>query len=80
MRYVPTPFLLLLLSDFSIRSHCIRQDGEAIEVLALPLDNAEAFLMDAALPKSAGMMFGVAWLLLERCQGRTRPAAGPSSA
>lgn len=43
-----------------------RQDGEAIEVLALPLQHAHAFLMDTSLPKSAGMMFGVGQLLLKR--------------
>lgn len=49
-----------------------RQDGEAIEVLALPLSNAEAFLLDTSLPKSAGMMFAIAWVLLERAQHKSQ--------
>jgi hypothetical protein len=39
----------------------IHGHGEAIEVLALPFDNANAFALDAALPKSPGLMFGLVW-------------------
>lgn len=35
--------------------------GESIELLGLPLDNVEAFVMDDAVPKSSGMMFGLTW-------------------
>ena len=39
-----------------------RDTGEAIEVLALPLADAQGFMDDAALPKSAGLLFGLLWL------------------
>lgn len=43
--------------------HAHRRDtGESIEILALPMDNAEAFIFDENLPKSPGVMFGVLWL------------------
>lgn len=35
--------------------------GEAIEVVALPVDAADAFLMDETLGKSAGLMFALTW-------------------
>ena len=35
--------------------------GELIEVLGLPLDHAEAFVMDPKLKKSPGLMFGLLW-------------------
>jgi len=31
-------------------------------VLALPLADAQGFMDDAALPKSAGLLFGLLWL------------------
>jgi nudix-type nucleoside diphosphatase (YffH/AdpP family) len=37
-------------------------DGEAIETLALPLASFDAFMDDPALSRSAGLMFGLAWL------------------
>ena len=47
-------------------SHCLprtcRDTGEAIEVLALPLAEAQAFMDDTALPKSAGLLYGLLWL------------------
>jgi UDP-sugar diphosphatase len=36
--------------------------GESIEVLALPLEQADAFVFDSSLAKSPGLMFGVLWL------------------
>lgn len=35
--------------------------GEAIEVVALPADSVESFLMDEELGKSAGLMFALTW-------------------
>ena len=35
--------------------------GESIELLGLPLDNVDAFVMDEGVPKSSGMMFGLVW-------------------
>lgn len=37
-------------------------DGEAIEVLALPLSNIDAFMFDTSLPKSTGMLFAYQWI------------------
>ena len=37
-------------------------DGEAIEVLALPLDRCQDFIADVHTPKSAGLMLGMLWL------------------
>jgi len=42
----------------------LAEDGEAIEVLAVPVGNLEAFLLDDSLPKSAGLQFAGTWLLL----------------
>lgn len=39
-----------------------RADGEAIEVLALPLAQADAFMADDALAKSPGLLYGLLWL------------------
>ena len=35
--------------------------GEAIEVLALPVSQARAFLLDDSLAKSAGLLFSLMW-------------------
>jgi len=35
--------------------------GECIEVLSLPLEHTEAFVLDDTLPKSPGLMFGLIW-------------------
>lgn len=35
--------------------------GEAIEVLALPFDSVPAFVTDAKVAKSTGLMFGLLW-------------------
>ena len=40
----------------------VDHDGEAIELIALPYDNIEAFLYDTSLPKSTGLMFSFKWL------------------
>jgi len=45
-------------------------DGEAIEVLALPLESVDAFLSDPRLVRSAGLMFGLLWLQKELAAGR----------
>jgi UDP-sugar diphosphatase len=39
----------------------VATDGEAIELLALPLKNVDAFLGDASIPKTSSMMFGLMW-------------------
>ena len=39
----------------------VHADGEAIELLGLPLENIDAFLMDADVPKTSGAMFGLLW-------------------
>ncbi|UPR00888.1 uridine diphosphate glucose pyrophosphatase [Chloropicon primus] len=41
-------------------------DGEAIEVLALPLRQAREFVLDPAYPKSAALIMGIQWLVGER--------------
>ena len=38
-------------------------DGESIEVLALPLEECEAFVADPSFPKSAATIIGLQWLL-----------------
>jgi hypothetical protein len=35
--------------------------GEAIEVLALPLESTTAFVLDSSMAKSPGLMFGLLW-------------------
>jgi hypothetical protein len=35
--------------------------GEAIEVLALPFNSVPAFVTDAKVAKSTGLMFGLLW-------------------
>ena len=37
--------------------------GEAIEVLALPLACAPAFIADASMCRSAGLLYGLQWLM-----------------
>lgn len=39
----------------------VLSDGERIEVLGLPLENVDAFLLDDSIPKTAGAMFGLLW-------------------
>ena len=46
--------------------------GELIEVLGLPLEHAEAFLMDPKLKKSPGLMFGVLWAFHAIKAGKVR--------
>ena len=36
-------------------------DGERIELLALPLNSIEAFVMDSSISKTSGAMFGLLW-------------------
>lgn len=44
-------------------------DGEAIEVLALPVKNIEAFIADDTIVRSAGLMFGLLWLQTRLAKG-----------
>lgn len=46
-------------------------DGEAIEVLALPMANVDAFIADDAIVRSAGLMFGLLWLQARLAKGGT---------
>ena len=39
----------------------LAEHGEAIEVVALPVDSLETFLMDESLGKSAGLLFALMW-------------------
>jgi hypothetical protein len=39
----------------------LEHDGERIELLALPLDSVEAFLIDSEVAKTTGAMFGLLW-------------------
>lgn len=39
----------------------LQSDGECIELLALPIRNVEAFIMDDSIPKTSGAMFGLLW-------------------
>jgi len=41
----------------------LSEDGESIEVFALPLDECERFIMDPTYPKSAAAIIGLQWLL-----------------
>ena len=41
----------------------LSEDGEAIEVLALPLSECKQFIMDTTLPKSAAAIIGLQWLI-----------------
>ncbi|KAK3251995.1 hypothetical protein CYMTET_38686 [Cymbomonas tetramitiformis] len=41
-------------------------DGEAIQVMALPMDQVDAFIADEACPKSAGLMWGLLYLKSRR--------------
>lgn len=36
-------------------------DGERIELLALPVDNIEKFVVDYSVSKTTGAMFGLLW-------------------
>ena len=51
----------------------LTDDGEAIEVLALPLDRCQEFIADVHIPKSAGLVLGMLWL-----QARINAQQGPT--
>ncbi|KAK9829347.1 hypothetical protein WJX72_005307 [[Myrmecia] bisecta] len=60
--------------DESTRVHQgggLQDTGEAIEVLALPMSNAEAFMADESLPRSAGLLFAIMWLRFKLAQRST---------
>jgi len=44
----------------------LASDGEAIEVVALPVNRAADFVCDPEVPKSSGLMFAVQWFLRQR--------------
>ncbi len=46
--------------------------GEAIEVLALPLDSINSFVFDQGLGKSAGILFSLSWLQQQLAQNGGR--------
>lgn len=59
-----TQTLFLARVDESMRAESgggLAHAGEAIELLALPLDNVEAFVMDDSVGKTSGAMFGLTW-------------------
>lgn len=39
----------------------VSDHGEAIEVVALPIDKVDDFVMDEGIPKSSGAMFALSW-------------------
>lgn len=41
----------------------LAEEGELIEVVHLPLDSAQAFADDPAVPKTLGVIFGISWFL-----------------
>ncbi|XP_055969696.1 uridine diphosphate glucose pyrophosphatase NUDT14 [Sorex fumeus] len=41
----------------------LAEEGELIEVFHLPLDGAQAFADDPAVPKTLGVIFGISWFL-----------------
>lgn len=47
----------------------LKHDGEAIEVLALPMGDAAGLVADDSIAKSAGMMFGLLWLQQQLAAG-----------
>ena len=53
--------------------------GEAIEVLALPSAAAPAFVFDASLPKSPGLMFALTWAHGGLARGELGRGAGGAS-
>ncbi|EFJ40866.1 hypothetical protein VOLCADRAFT_119828 [Volvox carteri f. nagariensis] len=54
--------------------------GECIEVLALPLDLSQDFVMDGKLPKSPGLMFGLTWAYFNKLNGNLGPRGnGPAN-
>ncbi|KAK9833690.1 hypothetical protein WJX74_002880 [Apatococcus lobatus] len=60
-------------SDRSGAGGGLTDDGEAIEVLALPLDRCQDFIADVHIPKSAALVLGMLWL-----QARINAQQGPS--
>ena len=44
----------------------LEDSGEAIEVLALPLEQAAGFLADSTICKSAGLCYGLQWLCVQK--------------
>jgi len=40
-------------------------DGEAIQVLALPICDIDSFMADSSKPKSAGLMWGLLWMKMK---------------
>jgi len=51
--------------------------GEAIEILALPFDAAPALVLDASLPMSPGLQFGLIWARGELDAGRLGGRSAP---
>ncbi|PNW76364.1 hypothetical protein CHLRE_11g467524v5 [Chlamydomonas reinhardtii] len=43
--------------------------GECIEVLALPFESCQQFVLDGKLPKSPGLMFGITWAYFNKLNG-----------
>ncbi|GLI70761.1 hypothetical protein VaNZ11_015790 [Volvox africanus] len=54
--------------------------GECIEVLALPLELSQGFVLDGSLPKSPGLMFGLTWAYFNKINGSLGPRAAAAAA
>jgi hypothetical protein len=50
--------------------------GESIEVLALPVDTADDFIVDDSFPKSPGLMFGLMWAMRGFRTGKLKRKGG----
>jgi UDP-sugar diphosphatase len=53
----------------------VAHDGERIELLGLPLESVEAFVMDEGMPKTSGAMFGLLWAKTHILQHEAASAA-----
>ncbi|CAL5228647.1 g11815 [Coccomyxa viridis] len=65
-------FMFYTAVDEGMRSNGgggLQDTGEAIEVLALPISQADSFEKDEEMPKSAGLLFGLMWLRNQKQQG-----------
>lgn len=47
----------------------MEHDGERIELLALPLESVEAFVVDESISKTTGAMFGLLWVKSQLLSG-----------
>lgn len=50
-------------------------EGEEIDVVGLPVDQIDKFIMDESIPKSAGVMWATTWLLAKLREEESRQKA-----